>query len=329
MARPVLSGSFFDIQHVNIWDATHWTDECRFWKEENWHALIRDMHGIGIRTVICIQSALWGRPLFPGYDSTVGIPVKMGCRDPLAACADEADRLGMEMYFGIGLRGRVSEVRDYSNLAPPWPEDWFRWNTALAEALVDKFGRRKCFRGLYISYEIDFEDYHVELYEKLVRGWLRPAIGGVTLLASPGSLGTHPNLAALPRQLERMNIDILACQDYGGRSTDVAAALELVRGNLRGLELARPHLEKTGVKLWTNCELFVLEAQPDGRSRCVPGPFERIREQLALQSPLVEKVICYQYQGIMNRRSKLVNIGSAATQELYDAYVGYLEQLPP
>jgi hypothetical protein len=48
MAAPVISGSFFDLQHVNMWDAAHWTDRCRFWKEENWRALVADK-------VICYQ----------------------------------------------------------------------------------------------------------------------------------------------------------------------------------------------------------------------------------------------------------------------------------
>ena len=173
---------------------------------------------------------------------------------------------------------------------------------------------------------MDFEAYQVELYEKLMKQWFRPAVGNVTFLASPGSLGDHPDLDRLPKQLERMDIDILACQDFGGRSNDVAEALKLVKRNLTGLERARRVVEEVGVRLWTNCEVFSREWGPDGRPICIPGPFERIREQLRMQAPLVEKVICYQYQGIMNRRTERVSIGAPGTQELYDAYVAYLRE---
>ncbi len=122
------------------------------------------MHGIGIRTAVCTTTALWGRPLFSGYPDTVGHPLKMGCADPLTVCMDEADRLGMEVFLGIGIRGRVSQVKDYSDMHPPWPDVWFEWNTSLAEALLDKYGARPSFAGLYISYEIDFKDYQIELY---------------------------------------------------------------------------------------------------------------------------------------------------------------------
>jgi len=308
------------LAHPNIWDCTYWDDNCRFRKEENWRALMRDMHGLGMDTAILLNSALWGRPLFPGYEKTVGIPVRMGCQDPLGACVADANRLGMKMYFGIGLRGRVSEVRDYSALEPPWPDIWFQWNTALAEALVDRYGSQPCFAGLYISYEIDFEDHHIELYERLIHKHLRPAIGKVKLLASPGSLGRKGNLERLPRDVVRMGIDILAPQDYGGRSRDVAKAVELVKLNARGLERVRKPLADAGVALWTNCELFVFEQTPSGRYLCVPGPADRIAEQIRLQAPLVDKVICFQYQGLMIRRTKLVDIGHPSCDTLYQEY---------
>jgi uncharacterized protein DUF4434 len=323
-AEPRISASFFDLTHINIWDAAYWTDTCRFWGEENWRALIRDMHAIGIDTAICVSTALWGRPLFPGYEKTVGKPLKMGCPDPLGACADEADRLGMKMFFGVGLRGRVSQVRDYSNMEPPWPDIWFDWNTALAEALVDCYGDRPCFGGLYMSYEISFRDYQLDLYEKYIKQHIRPAVGDIKLLASPGKLD-HADPDLLCKQVERMGVDILAPQDYGGRRSDIAAALELVKNNALGLAAARKPLADMGVTLWSNCELFDFESTPDGRGACIGGPIERIKQQMAIAAPLVEKLTCYQYQGIMNRRTDLVNIGHPSAQRLYNEYVAYLK----
>ncbi len=327
--EPRISGSFFDLIHINWFDAAYWTDTCLHWPEASWRALIRDMHGIGIDTAICVSTAFWGRPLFPGYENTVGIPIKFGCRDPLGACVDEAERLGMKLFFGVGVRGRVSQVRDYTGMQPPWPEVWFRWNTALAEALVDRFGRRKCFAGLYVSYEIDFRDYQVALYEKLVKEYLRPAIGDVKLLASPGSLGRHKNLDLLCGQIERMGINILAPQDYGGRRSKVADALELVQGNAEALRRVGGRLRDMGVSVWSNCELFNLRANPSGRGVCVPGPIERIVKQIEMQAPVADKLICYQYQGIMNRRTDLVDIGHPSTDTLYRGYVAYLNRRFP
>ncbi|MBN1343409.1 MAG: DUF4434 domain-containing protein [Phycisphaerae bacterium] len=324
--EPRITGSFFDLIHVNWFDAAYWTDTCLHWNQESWRALIRDMHGIGIDTAILVSSAFWGRPMFPGYEKTTGIPIKFGCPDPLSACVDEAERLGMTMYLGLGFRGRVSQVRDYATMEPPWPDIWFRWNTAMAEALVDRFGKRKCFGGLYLSYEIDFHDHQIDLYEKLVKQHLRPAVGDVKILASPGNLGHHKDLSLLPKQIQRAGINILAPQDYGGRRRDVPQALELVEQNARALETAGKSLRDMGVALWSNCELFCLRANPSGRGVCVPGPIERIKKQIEIQAPLVEKLICYQYQGIMNRHTDLVDVGHPDTDKLYRAYVAYLNE---
>jgi hypothetical protein len=326
---PRLTGSFFDLAHPNLWNCAYWTDACRFWKEENWRALIQDMHGIGIDTAICTLTALWGRPLFPGYEKTVGRPLKFACDDPLGICVDEAEKLSMTMFFGVGMRGRCSQVRDYAGMEKPWPDVWFTWNTALAAALVDRFGSRPSFGGLYISYEIDYHGSQVELYERLVRKHLRPAVGKVKILVSPGNLGTeHPGakLDALPKLVERTNIDILAPQDYGGRTTNVRQAVGIVSRQAEALKKVRKPLADIGVTLWANCETFIHETGPDGRDISVAGPMERIKRQMEMQAPLVEKLITWQYQGIMNRKTEVVNIGCPGSDKLYRDYVAYLKE---
>ena len=329
MAQAKITGSFFDLQHVNIFDAAYWVDECRFWKEENWRAMVRDMHGIGIDTIICGAACLWGRPFFAGYEKTVGRAIKMGCEDPLGVCVDEAEKLGVKMFYGFGFRGRCSQVRDYADMKPPWIEEWFTWNRAVCEALVERFGDRSNFGGLYISYEIDFLDYQVDLYEKLMKQYLRPAVGKVKFLASPGYLGELDDINKLPGYLERTTIDILAPQDYAGRRTNIEEAMTLVRRNAEGLRIAGPKFRDLGVTLWSNCEVFDFEPSPDGRAYCIPGPIERIKQQIEVQAPLVEKLICYQYQGIMNRRTDLVNIGHPSCDRLYHQYVQYLKNPRP
>ncbi len=323
-APPRITGSFFDLIHVNWFDAAYWTDTCLHWTEASWRALIRDMHEIGIDTIICGSTAFWGRPLFPGYEKTVGRPVRFGCKDPLRACSDEAKQLGMKVFYGIGFRGRVSQVRDYTRMEPPWPDVWFRWNTALAEAILDQYGAWPSFGGLYIAYEIDFQDHQVELYDKLIHAHLRPVIGKAPLLASPGFLGEVDDGAKLAAKVQRMGIDILAPQDYGGRSNSMDEVMKMVRAHARGLGLVKQPLEKIGVKLWSNCELFSFEPSPDGRAMCIGGPIDRVRQQIAIEAPLVEKLICYQYQGIMNRRTERVDIGHPSADTLYKAYREYL-----
>jgi hypothetical protein len=328
-AGGLITGSFLHIRSVNVWDMAY-SDDCLFWKEANWLALLHDMHDLGMDTAIWTQTAYWGRPMFPGYDKKVGLPYRLGCADPMGAVAAEADRLGMKLFYGVGLRGRCSQVRDYAGMDKPWPDVWFRWNTALAEALAERYGNRPSFGGLYISYEIDYHDLHVELYEKLTREYLRPAVGNVKILASPGNLGVEVrDLDKFPAMVERSGIDILAPQDYGGRTQNVGQALELVRKNVRALEKVGKRLRDIGVSLWSNCETFVLDGTPDGRCVCMPGPIERIRQQVEMQSPLAEKLVCFTYQGVMNRHTDLVDIGHPSTAKLYAQYAQHLRERFP
>lgn len=326
-SKPIITGSFMDLRHINLWDAAWWTDECIFWKEDNWRALIRDMNEIGIDTVINTTSGFWGRPMFDGYEKQLGKKFKMGCDDPLGVVVDEVEKLGMKMFHGIGFRGRVSQVSDYRSMEKPWDENFFKWNRNLAEALCERFSDSPSFAGLYVANEINFNnEVCIELYEKYMKEYIRPAIGNeVKLLASPGYLGNHHKIELLSSQLERTSINILAPQDYGGRDLNIDKAIELVKRNTQGLVDAASTLENAGIELWSNCEVFNLEPSPDGRFYCTPAPFERIREQLKIQASAVKKIICYQYQGIMNKQTELVNIGHPDTQKLYSEYVDYMK----
>jgi hypothetical protein len=326
----LLTGSFLFVQHVNPTDGQY-ADECVRWRGENWRAMLEDMHAIGMDTAIWTNTAFWGRPLFPGYERKVGLPWRaMGCADPLGEVADAADRLGMKIFYGIGFRGRCSQIRDYAGMDKPWPEEWFRWSTAVAEALVERYGGRPSFAGLYVSYEIDYHELHAELYEKLVKQHLRPAIGrNVKLLASPGNFGREvPDLGVLAKRVERSGVDILAPQDYGGRGS-IETGVESARANAKALAQIGKTLRDMGVAVWANCETFNLEATADSRVACVAGPMKRIRQQIDIHAPVADKLICYVYQGVMNRRTKLVNIGSPSSPQLYRDYVAYLKSTFP
>jgi hypothetical protein len=63
------------------------------------------------------------------------------------------------------------------------------------------------------------------------------------------------------------------------------------------------------------------EKRPDGRRVCTPCEFERLERQLTVAAPVTDKIITYQYQGLMSKRPPLMNIGAPRTDALYDGYV--------
>lgn len=339
MADARITGSFFTIQFTNIWNAEYWNDECRDWKEENWRAFVADQHELGIDTLICKQMALWTRPLFPDPEKKVGKSMKLGCDDPAMVVADEAAKRGMKVWYGLGMWGRDSEVADYRALRKPWPDQWFEWNAVLAESLMERYSSTESFAGLYLPLELSgdwehgqtrFNEDHVELYQRWNNA-IRPVIGNTRLLASPGVLKPG-DYSMVPSQLERLGVDVIAYQDLGGRCVHGGTTpedYERIKQAGEALELLADVHRKAGVTLWANCETFTRSFPRTWRDDSPPGDIERIKYQLEVCSPPVEKVITWIYQGVWNKQTDLVNIGPPQAQKAYDEYVEYLRQSFP
>jgi hypothetical protein len=51
--------------------------------------------------------------------------------------------------------------------------------------------------------------------------------------------------------------------------------------------------------LWADVEIFTFAGEVY-RSALVPAPFARVEQQLTAISPFVDKILIYQYQGLMN-----------------------------
>ena len=200
----------------------------------------------------------------------------------------------------------------------------------MAKAIVDRFGSRPCFAGLYISYEIDFRDFEVELYERLVRKHLRPAIGKVKILASPGNLGVEMpgrQLDELPKLVERTNIDILAPQDYGGPRLQRRA-----RPSPWSASRSRPLrrcASRWPISAWRFGQLRGVRFRGDpGRETATasPGRWNGSGGRSRCRRRWSKSSSAYQYQGIMNRHTELVNIGHPGTEKLYQDYTAYIKK---
>ena len=327
--RPLVTGSFIDIQHVNNWDAQHWIDECREWQDENWSAIVADMKDAGLDTVILTNCALWGRPLYPANRATVGRPWPLPCADPVGAIVRACERHGLDLYLGLGAFGRYS-----LNANPDLTPEHDAWLAAMAEDLREKYGHARALRGFYLSTEAHaikggglFEVDDCAKTARFVRT-IRERVPGAQLMMSPAHLG-HPRpeqMDPLRRQLEQLNVDIVAYQDHAGfeklypdLNFNVAA---------EGYRLIQPLHAATGQQMWVNCEVFdYTEKRPDGRRVCTPCAFERLQRQLLAAAPAADKLIIYQYQGLMNRRSEKVNIGGPGAEALLDAYLKFRARL--
>jgi hypothetical protein len=322
---PLISGSFLDIQHVNTWDAQYWIDECRDWQEANWSALVAQMRDAGLDTVILTNCALWGRPLYPANRATVGRQLPLPCPDPVGAIVRACEQHGLGLFLGLGAFGRYS-----LNANPDLTPEHDRWLASMAEDLREKYGRSRALQGFYLSTEAHtvkgrglFEPADVEKTARFVKS-IRERVPGAKLMMSPAHLGRPrpEQMDPLQRQLDQLNVDIVAYQDHAGfeklyPDLDFREAAE-------GYALIKPLHQRAGQQLWVNCEVFeYTEKRPDGRRVCTPCEFERLERQLRAAAPVADKIIIYQYQGLMNQRTETVNIGAPGTDTLHDAYLKF------
>jgi len=323
MKKPLITGSFIDIQHVNNWDAQYWVDECREWDDANWDAIVGDMHDIGLDTVILTGCAIWGRPLYPANVKTVGRQLPMRCADPVGAIMRAAEKRNMGAYLGLGAFGRYS-----LNANPDISPEHDTWLGNMAVDLQEKYGHLRALKGFYITAEAHgikegglFAQDDCDKTARFVKS-IRERVGAAQLMMSPANLKKPrpEQLDPLLRQLDQLNVDIFAYQDHAGfekvyKSLNFYVAAE-------GYALIKPLHEKLGQQMWVNCEIFeYTEKRADGRRVCTPCEFERLERQLSVAAPVADKIITYQYQGLMNKRSPLVNIGAPGTDALYAGYV--------
>jgi hypothetical protein len=112
------------------------------------------------------------------------------------------------------------------------------------------------------------------------------------------------------RQLDQLEVDIIAYQDEVGclRMTPEQSAAAFAR-------LRRAHDRVPQRALWADVETFAWEGPPNKQtSPLIPAPFERLRAQLEAVSPYVDKVLIYQYQGLMNKPGSPAFAGILARQ---------------
>lgn len=325
MKAPLITGSFLDIQHVNNWDAQYWVDECREWRDENWAAIMGDMHALGIDTIILTGCAIWGRPLYPANRKTVGIQLPMNSPDPVGAIMRAADQRRMSVYLGLGAFGRYS-----LNANPDLSPEHDTWLANMAEDLRERYGDMLALKGFYITAEAHaikagglFVQEDCDKTARFVKS-IRERVDGAKIMMSPANLKKPrpEQLDPLLRQLDQLKVDIFAYQDHAGFEK-VYPDLNFYEA-AEGYRLIKPLHEKLGQQMWVNCEVFeYTEKRPDGRRVCTSCEFERLERQLQAAAPIADKLIIYQYQGLMNRRSPLVNIGAPGAEALHDAYVKY------
>ena len=295
-----ITGTFLDeISH----DIPH-----QNWGRSEWSRDFRIMASVGIDTVILARC---GYRRFMTYPSDVLHAAEDAYLPPVDLVdmfLDLAERNGMAFYFGTYDSGRY------------WTEG--RWrseidvNLRVMEETWARYGKRKAFRGWYLTQEVsrrtgDVIDLYAQLgaRAKALSGGLpvmiSPWIDGVKAVSAFGDEIGRPERIS-PEQHEREWGDILSGI---ADSVDVVAFQD---GHV-GLDELPEFLcinkvlaEKYGLGCWTNCESF----DWDMPIKFLPIKWEKLLRKLyAARQAGVAKAVTFEFSHFMSPQSAYLQAG--------------------
>ena len=309
-----IHGTFFEFRHHNTAEGKYWNPALDKFQAEDWRRKVREISQIGMEYIVIMATALYDRCYFK---SSVFPFADIPCSDPIEAVLDEADKCNVKVFLGNGFYGdwtkagrniRSQEVIDRSFRA--------------MEELSALYAHHPSFYGWYFPDEtciiLNFSKDFMK-YVNLCSARCRELTPEKKTLIAP--YGTNLALAnsRFIRSLSELDVDFIAYQD------EVGVGKTKVDRTKRIFEKLRIAHDKAGrSELWADIELFDFEGVVY-KSALIPAPFERVKKQIENVAPYADKILCYQYPGILNPSSSESFAGHPDSVRLYEEYSRYIE----
>ncbi len=316
MIKPIL-GSWFEFQHHNKPEGKYWNPTCANFTSKEWDDKVKEIAELGMEYLVLMHVALD----FKAYYQTDVFPhADIACFDPVEVVFTAADKYGLKVFIGNDFFGQWDSPHIIQD------PDSRRLRLRAIGELYSKYGHHPSFYGWYWPNEAYINRYFNEDFINYVNECSREARRftpyGKILIAPYGTRVAVPDDKYV-QQLETMDVDIIAYQDEIGvqktKVTESAAFYE----KLREAHDRVPH-----VKLWADVEIFEFEGQVY-RSALIPADFERILKQFEAVSPYVDKILVYQYQGMMSKPGQKAYAGHSEAGNLYTKYYNWLKENHP
>lgn len=310
-----IDGTFFEFLHHNTPEGKYWNPALEKFKAEHWRAKVREISSLGMEYIVVMATALYGKCYF---QSSVFPFAQTLCPDPIEELICEADACGVKVFLGNGFYGDWRKA-DYNITAKEVIDRSFR----AMEELTALYSHHKSFYGWYfpdetciiLKYSKDFMRY-VNMCSERCR-LLTPE--KKTLIAPYGTNLVRANDKFI-NQLTELDVDFIAYQDeVGVKKTKV----KRTAGLFEKLKIAHDKAGRS--QLWADIELFDFEGIVY-KSALIPASFERIKQQIENVAPYVDKILGYQYLGIMNPADSIAFSGHPDSAALFESYKKYLEE---
>ena len=313
MGRKI-DGTFFEFKHHNVAEGKYWNPALENFIAQNWRRKVREIADLGMEYIVVMATALYEKCYFK---SSVFPFAEIPCEDPVEELLCEADKCGVKVFIGNGFYGDWRKA-NYNITSKEVIDRSFR----AMDELTSLYGHHKSFYGWYfpdetciiLRYSKDFMSY-VNLCSERCHE-ITP--GKKTLIAPYGTNLVFANNKFI-RQLAELDVDFIAYQDeVGVRKTKVDRTKRL-------FEKLRIAHDKAGrSELWADIELFNFEGMVY-KSALIPAPFDRIKQQIENVAPYADKILGYQYLGLMNPSESDSFAGHINSVKLYNDYKEYIK----
>lgn len=310
-----LDGTFFEFRHHSTLEGKYWNPQLDKFEAKNWREKVREISELGMEYIVIMATALYEKSYF---NSSILPFADIPCSDPIEEVLSEADKCNVKVFLGNGFFGNWKKPNQ--NIKS---KEVIERSFIAMEELTELYGHHQSFYGWYfpdetciiLNYSKDFVKYvnlcsnrcHELTPEKKT---LIAPFGTNLVLANNRFIDTLANL----------DVDFIAYQDeVGVKKTPVNRTEKLFE------RLKKAHDRAGRSKLWADIELFDFEG-PVYKSALLPAKFERIKKQIDNVSPYADKILCYQYLGLMSPTDSTAFAGHPDSTRLYNEYSNYINK---
>ncbi len=317
-----IDGAWFGFYHWSEAEGKYWNAELKKATDAQWEEMMRDQSKLDMN-IIVIQDVIRNPDAYAGKhnietEGYKGLPYypsdiipgqfALTAKDPLEAVLKSADENGMNVFVGVGSYA-------WFDFTPASLE----WHKKLADELWKKYGHHESFYGWYVSEEQDGGLGDTQAREDIVV-FFREFKKYVNKIApdKPIMLATNShNIRGAEETYRKLlpNLDILCPFGFHRMpATDLTG--EQSATTLQKLcDEAKSHL-------WMDMEIFDFA---EGNA-LVPRSINGVIDDLH-RFPNFEKILCYQYPGLLNSPTASIKPGGPNTVKLYLDYKNYLDSV--
>jgi len=311
-----ITGTWLDFRHPNPYDGYYWNGQTARFRKEQWDGKVGEMHSVGMDTLVIMSVALAGKAFYPSAYLKERWP--LACDDPIKAVLDAAHKRHMQVFVGLGFRENVGA-------GPDTRRESVDWHRHLADDLQRRYGHHPAFFGWYLANETAIHEIYPEKDVHFIRAiadHCHQISHHKPVLIAPYGTNRVKECERFVEQLHELHVDHIAYQDEVGVRKTRVEQLPAIFARLERLH------KKAGIPLWADVEIFEFEGDTY-KSPLIPAPVARIQRQVEIIGPYVERMLCYQYLGLMNPPDSPQFCGHPSSARLYEDYMAWRKSGKP